>query len=151
MGTKFSVSCEKQEKGLSVRFDASPIGGEETALTPMENVLASLAACSSYDVLIILKKKRQIITEFTVEATAERREDPPPKIFTKIHLNYVIKGENVTEEAAKRAIELSMETYCSVGAMLKKVAPITYSFEIKRLNAAVPDVEELNQPKIIAT
>jgi putative redox protein len=123
----------KNEKGLSVRFDASPeFGGEETALTPMENVLASLAACSSYDVLIILKKKRQIITEFSVEATAERREDPPPKIFTKIHLNYIIKGENVTEEAAKRAIELSMETYCSVGAMLKKVAPITYSFEVKR-------------------
>jgi putative redox protein len=121
VGTKFSVNSEKR-KGLSVRFDASPeFGGGETALTPMENVLASLAACSTYDVLIILKKKRQIITGFSVEATAERREDPPPKIFTKIHLNYIIKGENVTEEAAKRAIELSMETYCSAGAMLKKV------------------------------
>jgi uncharacterized OsmC-like protein len=74
----------KNEKGLSVRFDASPeFGGEETALTPMENVLASLAACSSYDVLIILKKKRQIITAFSVEATAERREDPPPKILQR--------------------------------------------------------------------
>ncbi len=121
----------KNEKGVSVRFDASPeFGGEETALTPMETVLASLAACSSYDVLIILKKKRQLVTGFSVEANAERREDPPPKIFTKIHLHYIIKG-NVTQEAAKRAIDLSMETYCSVGAMLKAVAPITYSFEIK--------------------
>jgi putative redox protein len=59
----------KNEKGLSVRFDASPdFGGEETALTPMENVLASLAACSSYDVLMILKKKRQTVTGFSVES-----------------------------------------------------------------------------------
>ena len=123
----------KNEKGLSVRFDASPeIGGEETALTPMETVLASLAACSSYDVLIILKKKRQTVTGFSVEATAERQEDPPPNIFTKIHLNYIVKGPNVNPEAVKRAIDLSMETYCSVGAMLKKVAPITYSFEIRQ-------------------
>jgi len=122
----------KNEKAISVRFDASPdFGGEETALTPMENVLASLAACSSYDVLMILKKKRQIVTGYAVEATAERRDDPPPSIFTKIHLHYIIRGKNVTPEAVKRSIDLSMDTYCSVGAMLKKVAEITYSFEIK--------------------
>jgi putative redox protein len=122
----------KNPKGISVRFDASPeFGGEETALTPMENVLASLAACSSYDVLMILKKKRQKVTGLSVEATADRREDPPPKIFTKIHLNFVIKGENVSLEAVKRALELSMEIYCSVGGMLKKTVPITYSFEIQ--------------------
>ena len=122
----------KNEKGVSVRFDASPeFGGEGTALTPMENVLASLAACSSYDVLIILKKKRQKVTGYSVEATAERRDEPPPNIFTKIHLKYIVKGENVSPEAVERAIDLSMEKYCSVGGMLKKAVPITYSFEIQ--------------------
>jgi putative redox protein len=122
----------KNEKGISVRFDASPeYGGEETALTPMETLLSSLAACSSYDVLMILKKKRQVVTAFSVETTAERRDDPPPNIFTKIHLHYTLKGKNITADAVKRAIDLSMDTYCSVGAMLKAVAPITYSFEIK--------------------
>lgn len=123
----------KNEKGLSVRFDASSkFGGEETALTPMENVLASVAACTSYDVLMILKKKRQNVTKLSVEAKAERREDPPPNVFTKIHLHFIIKGEKVTEDAVKRAINLSMETYCSVGAMLKLTAPITCSFEIRK-------------------
>jgi putative redox protein len=123
----------KNEKGISVRFDISPdFGGEETALTPMENVLASLAACTSYDVLIILKKKRQTVTAYSVEATAERREDPPPKIFTKIHLHFIVTGKDVTPEAVKRSIDLSMDTYCSVGGMLKQVVPITYSFEIKQ-------------------
>jgi len=103
----------KNKKGLSVRFDASSkFGGEETALTPMENVLASVAACTSYDVLMILKKKRQNVTKLSVEAKAERREDTPPNVFTKIHLHFIIKGEKVTEDAVKRAINLSMETYC---------------------------------------
>ena len=77
----------KNEKGLAVKFDA-PIthGGEETALSPMENVLASLAACSSFHVLTILKKKRQKVTKYKVEATAKRREEPPPRVFKKIHL-----------------------------------------------------------------
>jgi putative redox protein len=122
----------RNEKGISVRFDASPeFGGEETALTPMENVLSSLAACSSYDVLIILKKKRQKVTGYSVEATAERKDDPPPNVFTKIHLKYIIKGEDIDEVAVKRAIDLSMDRYCSVGAMLRQIAPITYSFEIQ--------------------
>jgi putative redox protein len=121
----------RNEKGLSVRFDAPiPHGGEETALSPMENVLASLAACSSFHVLTILKKKRQKILGYSVEATAERREDPSPRVFTKIHLKYIVKGENIAPEAVKSAIRLSEEKYCSVGGMLKKAVPITSSFEI---------------------
>ena len=96
----------------------------------MENVLASLAACSSFHVLTILKKKRQNLTQYTVEATAQRREKPPPRVFTKIHLKYIIKGQNIDPEAVKKAIELSEEKYCSVGGMLKKAAEITSSFEI---------------------
>jgi putative redox protein len=118
------------EKGLLVRFDApKEHGGEESALSPMENVLASLAACSSFHVLTILKKKRQTVTGYSVEATAERR-DEPPRVFTKIHLKYIIKGENLDPHAVETAIKLSEESYCSVGGMLKKAVPITSSFEI---------------------
>ena len=121
----------KNEKGLSVNFDAPiPHGGEETALSPMENVLASLAACSSFHVLTILKKKRLSVTGYSVEATAERREDSPPRVFTKIHLKYIVKGENITPNAVETAIKLSEEKYCSVGGMLEKALPITSSFEI---------------------
>ena len=120
----------KNEKGLSVDFDAPILhGGEETALSPMENVLASLAACSSFHVLNILKKKRITVTGYSVEAAAERREDPP-RVFTKIHLKYIVKGENITPHAVETAIKLSEEKYCSVGGMLKKAVSITSSFEI---------------------
>jgi len=121
----------RNEKGLSVKFDAPIIhGGEETALSPMENVLASLAACSSFHVLTILRKKRQKISNYTVEATAERREDPPPRVFTKIHLKYILNGQHIDQEAVKKAIDLSEEKYCFVGGMLKKAVDITSSFEI---------------------
>jgi putative redox protein len=123
----------RNEKGLSVNFDAPILhGGEETALSPMENVLASLAACSSFHVLTILKKKRQKVLGYSVEAIAERREDPPPRVFTKIHLKYIIKGENIATEAVESAIKLSEEKYCSVGGMLKKSLPIKSSFEIRK-------------------
>jgi putative redox protein len=96
----------------------------------MENVLASLAACSSFHVLTILKKKRQKVTGYSVEATAERREDSPPRVFTKIHLKYMVKGDNKNPDAVESAINLSEEKYCSVGGMLQKAVPITSSFEI---------------------
>jgi putative redox protein len=119
------------EKGISVKFDA-PLthGGEETALSPMENVLASLAACSSFHVLTILKKMRQNVKKYSVEATAERRESPPPRVFTKIHLKYVVKGPHINPEAVEKAVRLSEEKYCSVGGMLKKAVEITSSYEV---------------------
>ena len=131
--TNFQLEA-RNEKGLSVKFDA-PIehGGEETALSPMENVLASLAACSSFHVLRIMKKMRQEISDYSVEATAERREDPPPRVFTKIHLKYIVKGKNIDLEALKKAIALSEEKYCSVGGMLKEKVEITSSFETKKI------------------
>jgi putative redox protein len=125
----------RNEKGLVVKFDA-PIehGGEETALSPMENVLASLAACSSFHVLRILQKMRQKISNYSVEATAERREDPPPRVFTKIHLKYIVKGHKIDSKAVDKAIDLSEEKYCSVGGMLKKAVEITSSYEILEEN-----------------
>ncbi len=120
----------KNEKGLSVTFDAPiPNGGEETALSPMENVPASLAACSSYHIVSILRKKRQDFSDYSVEMTANRR-DEPPRVFTSIHLKYIVKGKNITKEAVESAIRLSEEKYCSVGGMLKTAAEITSSCEI---------------------
>jgi putative redox protein len=120
----------KNEKGLSVSFDAPiPNGGEETALSPMENVLASLAACSSYHVVSILRKKRQNFSDYLVEMTADRK-DEPPRVFTNIHLKYIIKGKNISKEAVQSAISLSEEKYCSVGGMLKNSTKITSSYEI---------------------
>ncbi len=120
----------KNEKGLSVNFDA-PVkyGGEDSAPTPMETVLASLAGCTSFDVVTILKKKRQNVTGYSVETEAERTEEPP-EVFTKIHIKYIIKGKNISKDAVERAIQLSYDKYCSVGAMLKKAAEITTSYEI---------------------
>ena len=123
----------ENEKGLTVKFDAPiPHGGEETALSPMENVLASLAACSSFHVLTVLKKKRLNVTGYTVEATAERREDEPPRVFTKIHLRYVIRGSKLTSKAVEETIRLAEDKYCSVGGMLRNSVPVTSSFEIQK-------------------
>jgi putative redox protein len=122
----------RNEKGLSVNFDAPILnGGEETALSPMENVLASLAACSSYHVVSILRKKRQELSEYSVEMTADRR-DESPRVFTSVHLKYIVKGKRVSEEAVKSAIRLSEEKYCSVGGMLKSAVKITSSYEISQ-------------------
>jgi putative redox protein len=122
----------KNERGLSVNFDApSEYGGEGTAPTPMETVLASLAGCTSFDVVNILNKKRQNISNYSVLAEAEMN-DEPPKVFTKIHIKYIVEGKNIRKDAVERAIQLSQDKYCSVGAMLKKTAEITTSYEIRQ-------------------
>lgn len=94
----------------------------------MENLLASLAACSSYHVVSILHKKRQDFSDYSVEMVADRR-DEPPRVFTDIRLKYIIKGKKISRKAVEDAIRLS-EEYCSVGGMLKKAVKITSSYEI---------------------
>jgi putative redox protein len=96
-----------------------------------KTVLACLAGCTSFDVVNILKKKRQNISGYSVETEAERNEEPP-RVFTKIHIKYIIKGKDISKEAVERAIQLSHDKYCSVGAMLKKTAEIITSYEIKQ-------------------
>ena len=120
----------KNPNGLTVNFDApKKYGGDETAPSPMETLLPCLAGCTSFDVVNILKKKRQNISGYWVEVEGERR-DEPPEVYTKIQIKYKIKGKNVSKEAVERAIQLSNEKYCSVGAMLKKTAEVTTSYEI---------------------
>jgi putative redox protein len=120
----------KNKKGLTVNFDAPLFfGGEESALSPMENVLASLVACSSIHVLSILKEKKQAISGYCVEIQAERKEEPP-RTFTSIHLKYIIKGKDLSEVVVKNAISEAEGNYWSVGTMLKKAVPITSLYEI---------------------
>jgi putative redox protein len=120
----------KNPSGLSVNFDApKKYGGDETAPSPMETLLACLACCTSYDVVSILKKKRQNISGYWVDVEG-MRADEPPEVYTKISMKYIVKGQDVSKEVVERAIQLSHEKYCSVGAMLKKTAEIATSYEI---------------------
>ncbi len=116
--------------GHSVVFDGPPEGGGRNLGTrPMEMLLLSMAACSSYDVVSILKKSREKMTGCTVRISA-RRADEHPKIFTDIHLHFVIEGEQIKENNVERAIRLSAEKYCSASIMLGAMANITHDFEL---------------------
>ncbi|HEC81673.1 MAG TPA: OsmC family protein [Thermoplasmatales archaeon] len=105
--------------------------GSEAAPRPMELLLIALGGCTASDVAAILKKKRVELQSFEVRLNAERAEEHP-KVFTKIHIEYIFSGKDIQEKDAKRAIELSQEKYCPISAMLKKAVEITYSYEILR-------------------
>jgi len=120
----------KADSGHFITMDApESLGGHNSASRPMEVILQALAGCTGMDVLSILKKKRVKVDHFAMTVTGERAETHP-KVFTKIHLTYKFWGEDITESAAERAIELSETKYCSVSAMLKSTAEISSSFEI---------------------
>ena len=105
------------------------VGGENKGPRPMEVLLVSLAGCTGMDVASILKKKRVNLQGFTIKINAEQAPEHP-KIFTKIKIEYNFTGKNIKEENVKKAIELSCEKYCSVTAMLKEKAEITYKWNI---------------------
>ena len=88
-----------------------------------------LGSCSAMDVLSILRKARQKVTDCIIELTAERAESPP-KVFTKIHVHYALIGYGLEDKHVARAVKLSMEKYCSVTAMLAKTAAITHDYEV---------------------
>jgi len=102
-------------------------GEKKTAASPMELVLIGLCGCTAYDVVSILQKKREPLKSLEVRAHAERASDPP-SVFTEIRLTYRIGGK-VSEKAAEDAVRLSEEKYCSVAAMLRKSAKISYEIE----------------------
>lgn len=124
----------ENESGNRVVLDSSEhVGGKNRGPRPLQLMLMSLAGCTSMDVISILKKKRQPLTDFQVIVTAEQ-SDKHPRVYTKIHVEYVITGD-VSEKAVQRAIELSETTYCPASAMLRKAAPITSSYRIIRPSA----------------
>lgn len=114
------------ESGHTIVLDAN---GGALAPSPLENVLISLGACSSVDVVSILNKARQNIKGCKVEIAA-KRVDTVPKLFSDIHLHFVIEGKEVSEKHVERAVKLSADKYCSVALMLNKSVNITHDFEV---------------------
>jgi putative redox protein len=101
----------------------------------MELVLIGLGGCTAYDVVSILEKGREAVEDVTVELDADRAEEPP-KVFTRIHMHFVVKGRDLARAKVERAIALSAEKYCSASAMLAKTAAITHDFEVVDTAAA---------------
>ena len=118
------------ESGHAVRMDGPPEGGgRNLGPRPMELVLLGTGGCTTYDVMHILKKSRQEVTDCVVTINAERAVEDP-KVFTKIHFHFVVTGKNIKFEQVERAIQLSAEKYCSASIMLAKTADITHDFEL---------------------
>ena len=106
-----------------------------SAPTPLENLLVAVAGCTAYDVVEILRKKRQDVSDYRVEIVGERREERP-QAFVKFHIKHVVSGHNIAEKAVADAIALSDKTYCSVAATVRPTAEITTSFEIVEVSSA---------------
>ena len=104
-------------------------GERKSALTPVEMLLVSVAACTAADVVSILEKKRQVVTDYRVEITGDRSEKHP-RAFTRFHIHHIVYGHDVSEQDVKQAIELSDMKYCRVAATVRPTAKITTSFEI---------------------
>ena len=116
--------------GHAVVMDGPPEdGGRNLGVRPMEMLLLGMGGCTAFDVVHILKKARQPISDCVVELSAERA-DAPPKVFTKIHAHFIVSGKGLVEAQVKRAVELSAEKYCSASIMLGKMAQISHDFEI---------------------
>ena len=117
--------------GHSVVMDSAPeSGGRDLGIRPMEMLLLGLGGCTSFDVVSILKKSRQDLVDCEAHIEAERATGIP-RVFTKIHIHFVVSGRDLDEARVKRAVELSADKYCSASRMLEKAAEITHDFEIR--------------------
>lgn len=126
-GMAFSAETSS---GHLLTMDGAPAGGgRNLAPRPMETVLAGTGGCTAYDVVLILQKGRHDVRGCQVQVTSERAP-VDPKVFTKIHMHFVVTGPGLTEAAVARAVSLSHEKYCSASIMLGKSADITTSFEV---------------------
>ncbi|MGC9457085.1 MAG: OsmC family protein [Halothiobacillaceae bacterium] len=120
----------ESESGHAQILDGAPeIGGRNLGARPMEMVLMGLGGCTAIDVMMILRKQRQDVTDCWIELEAERSESVP-KVFEKIHLRYCVKGNDLDPRHVERAVNLSAEKYCSVSMMLRDSVALTHSFEI---------------------
>jgi putative redox protein len=117
--------------GHAVVMDASPeVGGRDLGARPMEMLLMGAGGCSAIDVVHILRKARQDLVDCIVEVDAERAEEDP-KVFTRIHMHYIVTGRGLNPAQVERAIKLSKEKYCSATIMLAKTAAVTSDYEIR--------------------
>ena len=116
--------------GHSVLMDGPPeTGGKNLGPRPMEMLLMGTGGCAAFDVVLILKKSRQDISDCVVEIEAERALEEP-KVFTRIHFHFILTGKQLKAEQVERAIKLSAEKYCSASIMLGKTAELTHDFKI---------------------
>jgi putative redox protein len=119
--------------GHAVVMDGPPdLGGRNMGIRPMEMMLMGLGGCTSFDVMLILKRSRQDVTDCVAELSAQRAETDP-KVFTKIHIHFVITGNKLKEKMVARAVELSATKYCSASIMLAQTVEITHDYEIVTL------------------
>ena len=120
----------ESETGHAVVLDGAPeAGGRNLGMRPMEMLLIGMGACTSFDVVTILKKSRQNISDCVADISADRA-DEIPKVFTKIHVHFVVTGKDLNAGQVERAVKLSAEKYCSASIMLSKSVDITHDFEI---------------------
>jgi putative redox protein len=117
--------------GHAVVMDGPPeSGGRNTGIRPMEMLLIGMGGCTAFDIVLILGKARQQVTDCIVEVEAERAE-AVPKVFTRIHVHFIVTGVRLSDKQVARAVELSAEKYCSASIMLGKSAVITHDYEIR--------------------
>jgi putative redox protein len=119
------------DSGHAVVMDGPPeLGGRNLGVRPMEMMLLGMGGCTNFDVVHILKKQRQEVSDCVAEIEAERAESEP-KVFTRIHVHFVVKGKNLSEAKVAKAVELSAEKYCSASIMLGNAGvAISHDFEI---------------------
>lgn len=120
------------ESGNKVQIDGSPkIGGEDLGARPMELLIMGLGGCSSMDILSILNKQKVELDDFNIDIDAERDTDNTPSLFTNIHVRFIFKGTDLNLKKIERAVNLSMDKYCSVTKILEKSAKITHEIVIE--------------------
>ena len=116
--------------GHSIVMDGAPdVGGRNMGVRPMEMVLLGLGGCTAFDVVLILQRQRQSISDCQVEIEEERAEEAP-KVFTKIHVHYIVKGRSLDPKKVERAVNMTAEKYCSVSIMLSASVELSHDFEI---------------------
>lgn len=128
---KEGLHFEGESGGQVVHMDSAPeAGGQALGASPIRLVLIALGGCTAMDVISLLKKMRQDVTHFEVTLKSGRAPEHP-KVYTGFELVYRVRGHNIQRDMVERAVTLSEDKYCSVGAMLKMAAPIAYTIEIE--------------------
>jgi len=118
------------DKGNSIIMDAGASdGGHDSGLRPMQLLLAAMGGCSAIDLIGILRKQREPLRDLKITVTGEREQGVVPSLYTEVHVHFRLFGD-INQDKAERAVELSVEKYCSVAKTLEKTAVVTHSFEI---------------------
>jgi len=120
------------DSGFELSLGALPaVGGKNDGFRPMELIAIGLAGCTAMDVISILRKKKQEVTAFEVQVQADRAQEHP-KVFTRLEIEYIVRGKDISRQAVERAVQLSADTYCPAQAMFKQIAPMELKITIAK-------------------